>query len=224
MCRENNCVSWDIRQCRPLEINLGSKQSFICFTYLMLISCLPYSSALKMEAAYFSEMSVDFQRTTRRYTPEDKNFKNHRYEIQERLTVYRVSYILHIYTLLRPSLWKHSNEEDNSSFILIRVFVLCPRLPAYRQFRSGGRDSLYNEIWIYALTPEVAFKKRRRRLWLYGSSPNYVSFYASTNLNMSVPRTLEVMLECHSIYLSMALQPFVGPWSLFQFLDLLHRR
>jgi hypothetical protein len=27
-----------------------------------------------------------------------------------------------------------------------------------------------------------------------------------------------------SIYLSMALQPFVGPWPLFQFLDLLHSR
>jgi hypothetical protein len=25
-----------------------------------------------------------------------------------------------------------------------------------------------------------------------------------------------------SIYLSMALQPFVGPWPLFQFLDILH--
>jgi hypothetical protein len=27
-----------------------------------------------------------------------------------------------------------------------------------------------------------------------------------------------------SIYLSLALQPFVGPWPIFQFLDLLHSR
>jgi hypothetical protein len=37
----------------------------------MLVSCLAYSLTLKMEAACSSEMSVDFQRTTRRDIPED---------------------------------------------------------------------------------------------------------------------------------------------------------
>jgi hypothetical protein len=36
-----------------------------------LVSCSAYSSTLKMEAIYFSETSVDFQRTTRRYIPQD---------------------------------------------------------------------------------------------------------------------------------------------------------
>jgi hypothetical protein len=36
----------------------------------MPVSCLPYSSTLKMEAVCSSETSVDFQRTTRRYIPE----------------------------------------------------------------------------------------------------------------------------------------------------------
>jgi hypothetical protein len=33
-----------------------------------------------MEAIYSSETSVDFQRTTRRYTPEDRTLHDHRYE------------------------------------------------------------------------------------------------------------------------------------------------
>jgi hypothetical protein len=36
-----------------------------------LISCSACSSNLKMEATYFSETSLDFQRTTRRYIRED---------------------------------------------------------------------------------------------------------------------------------------------------------
>jgi hypothetical protein len=37
----------------------------------MLISCLAYSSTMKMEATCYSETLVDFQRKTRRYIPED---------------------------------------------------------------------------------------------------------------------------------------------------------
>jgi hypothetical protein len=43
-----------------------------------LVSCSAYSSTLKMEAVYYSETSVDFQRTTRRYIPEDGTLHNHR--------------------------------------------------------------------------------------------------------------------------------------------------
>jgi hypothetical protein len=37
-----------------------------------LVYCLAYSSTLKMEATFSSEMSVDFQRTIPRYIPEDR--------------------------------------------------------------------------------------------------------------------------------------------------------
>jgi hypothetical protein len=40
-----------------------------CFT---LVSCLAYSSTLKMEVTCFSETSVDFQRTTQLYIPENR--------------------------------------------------------------------------------------------------------------------------------------------------------
>jgi hypothetical protein len=48
-----------------------------CFT---LVSCLAYSSTLKMEVTCSSETSVDFQRTTQRYIPKDRNIHNHRCE------------------------------------------------------------------------------------------------------------------------------------------------
>jgi hypothetical protein len=38
----------------------------------MLVSCLAYSSTLKMEATCSSEMSVDFQQTVWRYIPDDR--------------------------------------------------------------------------------------------------------------------------------------------------------
>jgi hypothetical protein len=44
-------------------------------------SCLAYSSTLKTEAKWSSEMSVVFQRTTRRYMMlEDRTLHNHRFE------------------------------------------------------------------------------------------------------------------------------------------------
>jgi hypothetical protein len=46
---------------------------------LLLVSCLAYSPNLKMEATCSSETSVDFQRTTRHYIPEERTH-NHRCE------------------------------------------------------------------------------------------------------------------------------------------------
>jgi hypothetical protein len=58
---------------------------------LIPVSCSAYSSTLNMEAICFTETSVDFQRTTRRYIP-DGTLHNHRCENLE-------SYIV------SPSLW-----------------------------------------------------------------------------------------------------------------------
>jgi hypothetical protein len=51
--------------------------SVLCLqSTFMLVSCLAYSSTLKMEATCFSEMSVDIQGTTRRHNPEYQTFRN----------------------------------------------------------------------------------------------------------------------------------------------------
>jgi hypothetical protein len=68
------------RQCIPPKCQLtfnGLGQLGTCFT---LVSCLVYSSSVKMEAKCSSETSVDFQGTTRRYIPEDDTLHNHRCE------------------------------------------------------------------------------------------------------------------------------------------------
>jgi hypothetical protein len=83
---------WDIAPCSPLKVNwrFGGpyrlnyqvweiSQKNHCEVRSKLAACfmfvcyLAYSSALKMEATCSSEMSVDFQRATRRYIPEDWN-------------------------------------------------------------------------------------------------------------------------------------------------------
>jgi hypothetical protein len=53
------------------QYEVGSKECF------MLVSCLPYSLTSKMEAAFSSETSVDFQQITWRYTPDDRTLHNH---------------------------------------------------------------------------------------------------------------------------------------------------
>jgi hypothetical protein len=61
----------------------------------VLVSCSAYVSTLKKEAMCSSETTVDFQRTTRRYIPEDSAAHSHRCE---NLRYYRieVSYFMFI--------------------------------------------------------------------------------------------------------------------------------
>jgi hypothetical protein len=60
--------------------NKPSRALALLLARFMQISCLAYSVTVKMGATYSSEMSVDFQRTTWRYIPEDRTLHNHRCE------------------------------------------------------------------------------------------------------------------------------------------------
>jgi hypothetical protein len=71
-----------ITPCSPLKVNRrfggtyrrwqAEQSARLCLPPVFtLVSCLAYSSTLKMEAKCSSETSVEFQRTTRRYIPED---------------------------------------------------------------------------------------------------------------------------------------------------------
>jgi hypothetical protein len=58
-----------------------NKQAELCLPpAYTLVSCSAYFSTMKMEAICSSETSVDFQRTTRRHTPEDSTLHYHRCE------------------------------------------------------------------------------------------------------------------------------------------------
>jgi hypothetical protein len=74
-------IFWDITPCSPMKVgrSFGRCLKMLAARFTM-DSCLAYSSTLKMEATCSSEMSVAFQRTTRRYIPEDRTLHNHRCE------------------------------------------------------------------------------------------------------------------------------------------------
>jgi hypothetical protein len=57
--------------CYIVPCNTGE----ICSAFLMPASCLTYSSTMKMDATCSSETSVDIQRITQNYIPEDTFFK-----------------------------------------------------------------------------------------------------------------------------------------------------
>jgi hypothetical protein len=56
-------IFWDVPPCSPLKLNgsFGAGRALLA-TDFMLVSCLAYSSTLKMEEMCFLETSVDFQR------------------------------------------------------------------------------------------------------------------------------------------------------------------
>jgi hypothetical protein len=84
-------IFWVIALCTPLKVNrrfggtyrlhlqggrISQARNHLCFPpAFILVSCFAYFSTLKMEATCASETSVDFQRTTRRYIPEDSTLQ-----------------------------------------------------------------------------------------------------------------------------------------------------
>jgi hypothetical protein len=93
-----NIIFWNMTPCSPLSFNLrfggtyrlhlqrrrnmfskpANKQvasSFCLPPACALVSCSAYSSTLKMEAICSSDTSVDFQRTTCSYIPEDNTLR-----------------------------------------------------------------------------------------------------------------------------------------------------
>jgi hypothetical protein len=83
-----NSIFWNITSCSPLKVSCRFERT--CRLHLQggkispaelcspsaftLLSCSVYSSDLKMETIYFSETSVDFQRTTWLYIQERTHF------------------------------------------------------------------------------------------------------------------------------------------------------
>jgi hypothetical protein len=70
----------------------------------MLVSCLAYSSTLKVELICFSEMLVDFQQTTQRYIPNDRILHNHHCE---NLKSYFIWFVLSVFTLRAVFMFCH---------------------------------------------------------------------------------------------------------------------
>jgi hypothetical protein len=67
-------IFWNITPCSPLKVNrpFGGTSRDLLVICLMLVFCLAYFSTLRMEMTCSSETSIDFQRTTLHYVPEDR--------------------------------------------------------------------------------------------------------------------------------------------------------
>jgi hypothetical protein len=125
-----NAMFWDITPCSPLKVNwrfggtyrlhlqgrrisrARNQRESRCLSLppaLTPFSCSAYSSTLKTEAIYSSETSLDIQRTTRRYIPEDSTLRYHRCENLKSYS--KIHYklldhllILQIFFKMRPSM------------------------------------------------------------------------------------------------------------------------
>jgi hypothetical protein len=78
-------IFWDITPCGPLKVNRRSDEYIASISRVenkpSKIPGWKQVASLKIEAMFFSETSVDFRRTMRRYIPEDNNtLHNHRCE------------------------------------------------------------------------------------------------------------------------------------------------
>jgi hypothetical protein len=91
----------DIRPCSLLKVN---RRLLFMPPAFKLDPCSVYSSTLKMEAICSSETSVGFQRTTRRYIPEDNTLSNHRCES---LKSYMITVCSSFCIVLRVMLCRH---------------------------------------------------------------------------------------------------------------------
>jgi hypothetical protein len=67
-----------ISQARTQHENRRQAEQLCLPPTFTLVSCLSYSSTLKMETTCSSETSVDFQRTTLSYVTEDRTLHKHR--------------------------------------------------------------------------------------------------------------------------------------------------
>jgi hypothetical protein len=74
---------WDIMTCSSLRVNRRFEGTYRLHLHgrrisrALLATCWAYFSTLKIEEPSSSETSVDFQRATGRYIPEDSTFQSY---------------------------------------------------------------------------------------------------------------------------------------------------
>jgi hypothetical protein len=146
-------IFWDITPCSQLKVNRrfgetwrlhlqcqrirrkrNQRENLFCLPpEFRLVSCSDYSSTLKMEAVCSSETSVDFQRTTRRYIPQDRTLHNHRCENLKSYTVIFIFTAARILNLTKT-------EAVPSTSHLHHVFIISILMLSYHhllRFRRG---------------------------------------------------------------------------------------
>jgi hypothetical protein len=130
----------------------------------MLVSCLSYSSTLKMEANYSSETSVEFQYTTWHYILEDITLHNHRCENL------KISYdnFLFVVFLTTLSVTWIAECRQTKRLVNTELTKIWQKLIEGKLSRNlpGGREEYHenNSVTRAGLRAEIWTLKTRRRI------------------------------------------------------------
>jgi hypothetical protein len=127
-------ILWEITQCRPLEVNrrfggtfwlyLSGRRIRALAIWFTLVSSLAYSSTLKIEVTRSSEMSVQFQRTTRSYIPEDRTlfYACYEYDLYETYSSAITPHLCEHHCVITQRLWSWASwaSADSGSIRKVR--------------------------------------------------------------------------------------------------------
>jgi hypothetical protein len=97
-----------------------------------------------MEATYFSETSVDFQRITRRYIPEDRTLHNHRCENLRSYIKPSASYLL---IILSSTIYVYGLDTDRDAKCKLKQEVL---ITFFRFIRHGPHRKTRIQQFFYS--------------------------------------------------------------------------
>jgi hypothetical protein len=191
-------IIWDITPYSPLKVNQrfgGTHRLHLQSPRYMpskkpawkkvanRASCSAYSSTLKMEAMCSSETSADFQRTTRRYIPEDSTLYNHHCENLKSYTVFLHRQVTHRYV-------RRFGKVGAACHLLSRWFLarLIPRPWRWRRYFPPKRRLTYNglhgvislKIALFITTAVITYNPTKSSLLVVWCTYNYIRSFRKT--------------------------------------------
>jgi hypothetical protein len=143
-------IFWDITPCGPFKVNRSfggtcrlhlqglrisqernQRESGLCLPpAFTLVSCLAYSSTLETEETCSSKMSVDFQRATRRYVPQNLS----RLRLSLRMKPQSAALVTKHETSVSSAKWNQGKQMTHVpsaiytgiAFLVTTKFITCP--------------------------------------------------------------------------------------------------
>jgi hypothetical protein len=140
---------WEITPRNPLEANRcvwWTRRLHLCLLPAScVVSCLAHSSTLKMEATCSSETLIDFQRTARRPTPEDRTLHGYSCENLKSSSFFAVWSATNNYLL----------QTNVTYFMELEIQAFTVKVTPFRQ-------SLKNTLHMYSYS-----YSRRPLVWIW---------------------------------------------------------
>jgi hypothetical protein len=126
----NSCIFWNITPCSSLEVNRCFGGT--CGLYLLDRKVTQARNGHKHKSSRGSETSIDFQRTTRRYIPEDRSLNTFQFINLKMLQSYYMGF--EVFTAVEKRLWSSGLEISLTSCSLVLVTTVLEK--ALRSFST----------------------------------------------------------------------------------------